>query len=112
MDNAVQAFIDMADPARKELYLKIQALIYEVWPEIETKKAYGVVKYYHGKSCIYLGYWKQGVSIYPGYIDELSDFRTKYPKIKTRVGTINLKLTDEIPRQDLKEIIAKKLNSI
>jgi uncharacterized protein YdhG (YjbR/CyaY superfamily) len=109
MNSDVQAFIDTADPARKELYLKIQAMIYEVQPSIETKKAYGVVKYYYGKSCIYLGYWKQGVSIYPGYIDELSDFRTKYPTIKTRVGTINLKLTDDIPWQDLREIIAKKL---
>lgn len=105
MDNAVNEYIDQADDARKELFQKLQALIFIVKPDIEIKMSYGVPKYYCGRGFIYLGYWKQGVSIYPGKLVELESFRLKYPKIKTRIGTINIKLTDEIPWNELEEII-------
>ncbi len=111
MDNVVREYIAKASPEQQELFLKLQEMIYEVQPELETKISYGIIKYYHGQASIFLGFWKQGVSIYPGYLDDISDFRSKHPEIKTRMGTINLKLGDAVPWLEIREIVVKKLNS-
>lgn len=62
MENAVQEFIDSVSDGRRDLLLRLQARLMELYPDLSVTKAYGVIKYYRGKGKIFLGYWKQGVS--------------------------------------------------
>jgi len=105
MDPHVQAYIDSVSDARRELYLRLQARLMELYPDLSVKKSYGVVKYYRGKGYIYLGYWKQGVSLYPGKIAALEEFEKRHPEIRTRVGTINLKVGDDLPWRDVEMVM-------
>ncbi|PKN74314.1 MAG: hypothetical protein CVU49_08825 [Candidatus Cloacimonetes bacterium HGW-Cloacimonetes-2] len=101
MINDIQNYIDSATDQRRDLYLQVVAKLKELLPDISTKMAYGVIKYFNSKGYIYLGYWKGGVSIYPGNTTGIAQFRERNPQIKTRIGTINLRLTDQIPWDEL-----------
>jgi uncharacterized protein YdhG (YjbR/CyaY superfamily) len=52
-----------------------------------------------------LGYWKGGVSLYTNSPDHIAAFRAKHPAIKTNKASLNFKIEDEIPVEDLKQVI-------
>lgn len=105
MDKSVQDYIDSAADERRELFLSLQAKLMEIFPDLSTKLSYGVVKYYNASGYIFLGYWKEGVSLYPGRSGALDEFRTRNPRIKTSTGTIKLKLGTEIPWEDIVKVM-------
>lgn len=109
MEKADQDYIDAPGDARRELYLQLQEMLLGLHPDISVKLAYGVVKYYNANGWIYLGYWKHGVSLYPGKTQGLQDFKARHPGIKTSIGTINLKLGADIPWDDVAMVFRTSL---
>jgi uncharacterized protein YdhG (YjbR/CyaY superfamily) len=101
----VITFIASADPERRAMFEKLQDLIFSLYPDAETKISYGIPTYFVATGRIYLGYWKGGVSIYPGFPSLVADFQDKYPLIKTSKGTISFRLQDEMPIPALIELI-------
>jgi hypothetical protein len=51
------------------------------------------------------GYWKQGVSLYTNGRHNLNQFKALHPHIKTGTGCINLRITDEVPEDALRDVI-------
>jgi uncharacterized protein YdhG (YjbR/CyaY superfamily) len=105
MKSEVRDYIIQVSDERRELFLKLQSLIYNLYPKAEAKISYKIVKYVLPSGWVFLGYWKQGVSLYTGYITELPVFAAKHPQIKTGKGSIKLKMTDDIPWEDIIVII-------
>jgi uncharacterized protein YdhG (YjbR/CyaY superfamily) len=105
MKSEVKEYITQVTDERRMLFLKLQSLIYNLYPKAESLISYKIVKYVLPSGWVFLGYWKQGVSLYTGYIKELPVFAAKHSHIKTGKGSIKLTLTDEIPWEDIIVII-------
>jgi uncharacterized protein YdhG (YjbR/CyaY superfamily) len=112
MIDAVETYIQSVSDDRKHLFLRLQAMIYEKYSKVEVKISYGIPKYTHQEGWIYLGYWKKGVSLYTGIVEELAVFKAKHPSIKTGKGSINLKLGEDIPWQDITNIIDSAMHRL
>jgi uncharacterized protein YdhG (YjbR/CyaY superfamily) len=112
MNTEIQQYIDSVIDERRILFLKLHHIILKLYPGIEPKISYRMPWYKSKTGWIFLGYWKLGVSLYVGYLEELDNFKAKHPKIKTGKGSINLKLTEEIPWQDIEEVIQKALERV
>ncbi|MBN2828933.1 MAG: DUF1801 domain-containing protein [Candidatus Cloacimonetes bacterium] len=106
MNNGVQEYIDKVEDNRKELFYKLQDLILRLFPESERRISYQVVVYQIPTGNVWLGYWKHGVSLYTGFISKIAEFKEKYPDIKTGKGCLNLKMTDEIPWQEIEDLVS------
>ncbi len=105
MNKEIDTYIAKAEDARRDLMIKLQDMILDKYPTTETKISYGIPHYKLGSGWVFLGYWKQGVSIYTGIIPSLNEFKQKHPKIKMGKGCINLKLKDSIPWQDIAKVL-------
>jgi uncharacterized protein YdhG (YjbR/CyaY superfamily) len=105
MGSGVQEYINKVSDQRRELLLRLQKLILDLYPESEIKISYGVIEYKIATGKVWLGYWKQGVSLYTGAISKVAEIKEKHPGIKTGKGCLNFKLKDIIPLQDVNELI-------
>ena len=105
MNKEIDTYIAKAEDARRDLMIKLQDMILDKYPTAQTKISYGIPHYQLGAGWVFLGYWKQGVSIYTGIIPSLNEFKQKHPKIKMGKGCINLKLKDSIPWQDIAKVL-------
>jgi uncharacterized protein YdhG (YjbR/CyaY superfamily) len=107
MNHEVQAYIDSVSDGRKDLILKLQEIILRNFPEALVRISYNIVNYKLPTGWTFLSYWKQGVTLTVGYLPMLIEFKTQYPKIKTGKGSINFKLTDNIPWDYIEQVISK-----
>ncbi|MBX7235750.1 MAG: DUF1801 domain-containing protein [Caldilineales bacterium] len=100
MTESVQSYIASVTDERRQLFDRLQALILGLYPEAEIMLSYGVPSYKLPTGRVHLGYWKHGVSVYPGS-GPIPAFQAACPTIKTSKGTISLKLNDAIPTEAL-----------
>lgn len=104
MNESVQTYMESVSDERRQLFDRLQALILSLYPDAEIVLSYGVPTYKTPSGRVALGYWKQGVSVYTG-TGVIPAFQTAYPALKTGKGSINFKVTDELPIEALKTII-------
>lgn len=105
MRDDVQAFIDSVPADRRPLFDRLRALIEGLYPEARLTLSYGVPTFRTASGWVGLGYWKEGVSIYTNGRHNIAGFRAAHPRIRTGTGTINFRLTDDIPEDSLAEVI-------
>jgi uncharacterized protein YdhG (YjbR/CyaY superfamily) len=86
-------------------------LILGVCPEAEVRISYGVPRYRapNGRY-VFLGLWKQGVSLHAVNFEVIADFKERYPQIKTGKGSLNLKTTDTFTDTAVKKVLKKVLS--
>ncbi len=53
---------------------------------------------------MYLGLWKGGVSLHAINGELIEEFRQRHPSIKTGKGSLNFRLTDELPEADIRHV--------
>ena len=111
MNKDVERFVEAVSDDRRALYDKLHSLIMSMYPGAEVVISYGIPTYKVKDGRVGLGYWKQGVSLYPFGGDRLEEFRAKYPDIKTGKGTINFKLSDKVPVPALKKVIKQAIEN-
>lgn len=104
MTESVQTYIESVTDERRQLFDRLQALILGLYPDAEITLSYGVPTYKTPTGRVHLGYWKHGVSVYPGS-RPVPAFQAACPQIKTSKGTISLKLSDDIPTEALTDAI-------
>ncbi len=100
MNESVQTYIESVSDERRQLFDRLQALILSLYPDAEIALSYGVPTYKTPTGRVHLGYWKHGVSVYPGS-RPIPAFQSAHPTIKTSKGTISFRLTDTIPTEAL-----------
>jgi hypothetical protein len=83
MNQIVRDYINKGSTEQQKLFERLHNLIMELYPQAENAISYGLLKYYIGKQRVWLGYWKQGVSLYTGFPELIAQFKVKHPAIKT-----------------------------
>lgn len=99
---AVQTYIDAIPDSHRPLFDRLQGILLDLYPHAEISISYGIPCYKIGRKRLYLGLWKQGVSLHA--IDP-AFFKAKHPKIKTGRGSLNFKTTDDVHEADVQETI-------
>ena len=59
---------------------------------------------------VYLGQWKGGVSLHAISGELIEEFRQRHPAIKTGKGSLNFRLTDELPETAIRDIIKRAID--
>lgn len=109
MNDDIQRFIDGGSAEQQALFARLRALVVELYPDAEAVMYYRLPTWKSSAGQMSLGYWKDGVSLYttgPHYIDA---FRAAHPRIKTNKASINFKLGDELPIEDVKGVITRAM---
>jgi uncharacterized protein YdhG (YjbR/CyaY superfamily) len=111
MDAEMVEYINSIRDDRRELYARLEGMVLEMYPEAELVKSYGIPKYQNklGKGGVFMNYWKEGVSMHGGGTDYISEFVAAHPEIKTGKGSLNFRLSDHIPEEDVKAFIHRAM---
>jgi len=112
MNEEVQRFIDAIPDDRRALFDRLRALIESMYPDAEVKLSYGVPTFKMKSGWVALGYWKSGISLYTNGSHHLSGFIREHPEIKTGKGSINFRLTDDIPEESLTRVISHAMEGL
>lgn len=108
MDPAVQQYIAAIPERQRPLFDRLQSLILDLYPDAEIYISYQIPTYRVGRRRVYLGLWKEGVSLHAVAVEE---FKQRHPSIKTGRGSLNFKVTDEVPDADVREVIKRAIES-
>ncbi len=106
-DPSVQNYIDAIPATHRPLFDRLQSLIFELYPDAEIVISYGIPTYKVGRGRVYLGRWKNGVSL---HAIDIEPFKQRHPSIKTGKGSLNFKLTDELPEADIRDVIERAIS--
>jgi uncharacterized protein YdhG (YjbR/CyaY superfamily) len=109
MNDDTRQYLDNGSAEQQALFARLQALVRELYPDAQETMYYGLPTWKSGTGQMSLGFWKSGVSLYttgPQYIDP---FRAAHPRIKTNKASINFKLGDDLPVEDVKGVITRAM---
>lgn len=97
-------YIDTLQPEPKKKLLELRKIILKLAPSAQEKMSYGVIGYYLNKPLVYIGGFKDHVSIFPGsaIVEQFKDKLTEY---HTSKGTISFPIRNELPVKLIKEIV-------
>jgi len=88
---------------------KLHSAIIESFPEAIVDMKYRMPTYQVGEGWVAIANQKNYVSLYTCSSEHLSDFKTKYPAIKTGKGCINFRECDNVPVTGVKKVIRKAM---
>jgi hypothetical protein len=109
MNEEVQRFVDAVPEDRRPLFDSLRLLIERLYPEAALTLWYGVPTFKSKSGWVSLSYWKDGVSLHTNGRHNIAEFKAAYPRVKTGTGTINLKLTDDVPEEALEWVIRRAM---
>jgi uncharacterized protein YdhG (YjbR/CyaY superfamily) len=109
MDPAVQSYIETIPESHRPLFDRLQSLILGLYPNAEIVISYGIPTYKVGRRRVYLGLWKGGVSLHAVPVEA---FKQRHPAIKTGKGSLNFKVTDEVPEADVQAVIKQAMERV
>ena len=112
MDAAVQKYVDAIPAEQKPLFDRLQALILELYSDAEIVISYQIPTYKARGGRVSLGLWKDGVSLYTTDPQHIETFKAKHPSIKTGKASLNFRLTDEVPEEDLREVVDRAIQRV
>jgi uncharacterized protein YdhG (YjbR/CyaY superfamily) len=94
MDDALRAYIEAITPEHRPLFDRLHRLILEARPDATVVLSYDMPTYKAGRSRVYLGAWKHGLSIYGWQRGRDAGFTDRHPELKSGAGTIRLRPDD------------------
>lgn len=106
MDAAAQGYIDAIPETHRPLFDRLHSLILDLYPDAAVLISYGIPTYRVGRGRVYLGLWKGGVSLHAVPVEA---FRERHPAIKTGKGSLNFRVTDDVPEADVREAIRQAI---
>jgi uncharacterized protein YdhG (YjbR/CyaY superfamily) len=109
MDEAVRRYVDAIPAEQRSLFDRLQSLILDLYPDAEVVISYQVPTYKARGGRVSLGLWKDGVSLYTTDPRHIEPFKTKHPRVKTGKASLNFKLADELPEQDVREVVERAM---
>jgi uncharacterized protein YdhG (YjbR/CyaY superfamily) len=93
----------------RPMFDRLHELILEVHPEADVVIQYQVPTYLVGKAKVFLGTWKQGVTLYTTDPKNVEEFRREHPKIKVNKASINFRADEELPEEDVRAVLERAL---
>lgn len=112
MDDAAREYIDAISPGQRPLFDRLHRLILEAHPDAEVVISYQIPTYKVGRCRLYLGAWKNWVSLYGWQQDRDGGFTARHPELTTNKGTIRLRPdeADRIPDDELRDLVRAALD--
>ncbi len=113
MDDSVRNYIELIAPEFRPLFNRIERLIFDCFPEATVTLSYRMPTYKVGKTRLYVGVWKHGVSIYGWGHGGADSFISNHPSLKTSTGTMQLRPGDAagITDDELRELVYAALGN-
>jgi uncharacterized protein YdhG (YjbR/CyaY superfamily) len=109
VDASVQRYINAVPAKQRPLFDRLHSLILELYPDADVVTSYQIPTYKARGGRVSLGLWKDGVSLYTTGPEYVECFRSKHPTIKTGKASINFRLTDELPEDDVREVVERAI---
>ena len=108
-DEDVQRFLNSIPVDKRPMFERLQTLVRSLYPDATLVLSYGVPTYRVKTGWVALGYWRDGVSLYTNGRHNIDEFRASHPHVKTGTGSINFRLTDEVPVESLTGVIRRAM---
>lgn len=105
MNPSVKRYFDTVPESRKSRLDNLHTLILELYPEADVDLSYKMPTYRVEDGWVAIANQKNYISFYTCGYHHIEGFKEKHPGIKTGKGCINFRDTDEIPVEDLKEVV-------
>jgi len=105
MDSSVKQYLDAVPESRKSRVDTLHNLILELYPDANIDMSYKMPTYKVDDGWVAIANQKNYISLYTCGYHHIEEFKEKHPNIKTGKGCINFRDKDEIPVEDLKEVI-------
>jgi uncharacterized protein YdhG (YjbR/CyaY superfamily) len=109
VDEAVRIYVEAIPAEQRPLFDRLQSLILELYPEAEVVLSYQIPTYKAKGGRVSLGLWKEGVSLYTTDPEHIAAFKSNHPGVKSGKASLNFRLTDELPEQDVREVVARAM---
>lgn len=111
MDDAVREYIDAIAPGQRALFDRIDGLVRTAHPDAELVISYQMPTYKVGRYRLYVGAWKNWVSLYGWQRDRDTGFTARHPDLVTDKGTLRLRPVDaaRIPDDELIALVSAAL---
>ena len=111
VDQAVSDYVEAIAAEHRALFDRLYELILEVRPDAQVVISYKIPTFKVGKSRLYLGAWKHGLSIYGWGTEHDGGFAARHPELVTSKGTIQLRPSEaaEISDDELRDLIGAAL---
>ena len=105
MNKALLAYFESVPEFRRSRLTALHGLITTLFPEAVVGMGYRMPTYRAGEGWVAIANQKNYVSLYTCSASHITAFRDKHPRFKTGKGCINFRDSDDLPLQDLTEVI-------
>ena len=105
MPNTTQEYFTALPSDRRTILDALQHLILSLYPDATIDMQYKMPTYHAGDGWVALANQKDHVSLYTCGESHLVEFKQKHPDIKTGKGCINLKPIDDLPLEDIEQVV-------
>ena len=106
MEREVRRYIEDAKDDPRKVYDRLEKIILGLHPNAQVTISYKIVKYKTAGGEVWLGYWKEGVSI---HAVDAAAYQAAHPEVKIGRGSINFRIRDKIDAALLKRIIKRSM---
>ena len=109
MNEAFRDYIDAGSAGQQALFGRLNDIVLGLYPDARQVIYYNLPTFKSGRGQVSLGYWKDGVTLYTTAAANIDPFRAARPKIKTNKASINFRLGDELPVDDVQAVIRRSM---
>ena len=102
-------YLDAIPAGRRARVDALRDLIRRLYPEAEESMDYKMPTFRQGEGWVAVANQKQYVSLYTCAAEHLAPFKKKHPGINTGKGCIRFKDRDELPLDDLEQVITSAM---
>lgn len=113
MDDAVRGYLDAIAPGQRPLFDRLHRLVLEEYPDAQVVISYQMPTFKVGRCRLYVGAWKNWVSLYGWQRDRDAGFTARHPELANDKGTIRLRPEDaaRITDDELRDLVRAALDS-
>jgi hypothetical protein len=105
MHQDVQKYFDAVPEDRRPLFNKLHELILSLYPKADVLIWFGMPTYRAKCGWVAIANQRNFVSLYTNSPDHISEFKEKYPSIRTNKASINIRESEEFPEAGLKKVV-------
>lgn len=109
MNEAFNSYLASGSAGQQALFGRLHTIILDLYPDARQVIYYNLPTFKSGRGQVSLGFWKDGVTLYTTGAAHIDPFRAARPKIKTNKASINFRLTDELPVDDVRAVIRRAM---
>ena len=111
LSDEVRAYLDTIEPKQQPTFHRIMRLVFEVRPDASAVISYQMPTFVSGQQRLYVGAWKNWVSLYGWSEGQDGGFLLRHPELSNGKGTLQLKpaVAEKISDEELRSLVEAAL---